>query len=68
MDFLQLTISGVANGCKGLIAALRGHKATEAVNFAQGDFMMLGAFVCIGFTNHEYMGRISGWLSRCPFW
>ncbi|HCW85310.1 MAG TPA: branched-chain amino acid ABC transporter permease, partial [Rhodobacteraceae bacterium] len=56
MDFLQLVISGLANGCVyGLIALgfVLIYKATEAVNFAQGDFMMLGAFVCIGFTNHE---------------
>ena len=65
MDFLQLVISGLANGCVyGLIALgfVLIYKATEAVNFAQGDFMMLGAFVCIGFTNHEYMG-LNFWLA-----
>ena len=65
MDFLQLILSGHANGCVyGLIALgfVLIYKATEAVNFAQGDFMMLGAFVCIGFTNHEYMG-LSFWLA-----
>ncbi len=59
MDFLQLILSGLANGCVyGLIALgfVLIYKATEAVNFAQGDFMMLGAFVCIGFTNQDYMG------------
>jgi branched-chain amino acid transport system permease protein len=30
------------------------------VNFAQGDFMMLGAFICLGLTNAEFMGL--------PFW
>ena len=65
MDFLQLIISGLANGCVyGLIALgfVLIYKATEAVNFAQGDFMMLGAFVCIGFTNHEYMG-LNFWVA-----
>ena len=65
MDILQLIISGLANGCVyGLIALgfVLIYKATEAVNFAQGDFMMLGAFVCIGFTNHEYMG-LNFWLA-----
>ena len=65
MDFLQLIISGLANGCVyGLIALgfVLIYKATEAVNFAQGDFMMLGAFLCIGFTNHEYMG-LGFWLA-----
>ena len=63
MDNLQLLVSGLANGCVyGLIALgfVLIYKATEAVNFAQGDFMMLGAFVTIGLTNTEYMGL--------PFW
>ncbi|WP_209509272.1 MULTISPECIES: branched-chain amino acid ABC transporter permease [unclassified Ruegeria] len=63
MDNAQLLISGLANGCVyGLIALgfVLIYKATEAVNFAQGDFMMLGAFVTIGLTNTEYMGL--------PFW
>ena len=63
MDTLQLLISGLANGCVyGLIALgfVLIYKATEAVNFAQGDFMMLGAFVTIGLTNAGYMG--------VPFW
>ena len=63
MDVLQLIVSGLANGCVyGLIAMgfVLIYKATEAVNFAQGDFMMLGAFVCLGLTNAEFMGL--------PFW
>ncbi len=65
MDFIQLLASGLANGCVyGLIALgfVLIYKATEAVNFAQGDFMMLGAFVCIGFTNADFMG-LSFWLA-----
>ncbi|HHB83276.1 MAG TPA: branched-chain amino acid ABC transporter permease, partial [Devosia sp.] len=41
MDVLQLVVSGLANGCVyGLIALgfVLIYKATEAVNFAQGDF------------------------------
>ena len=48
MQVLQLLISGVAIGCiYGLIALgfVLIYKATETVNFAQGDLMMLGAFV-----------------------
>ncbi|MDQ7070681.1 MAG: branched-chain amino acid ABC transporter permease [Rhodobacterales bacterium] len=59
MDALQLLISGLANGCVyGLIAMgfVLIYKATEAVNFAQGDMMMLGAFVALGLTNTDYMG------------
>lgn len=63
MDILQLLISGLANGCVyGLIALgfVIIYKATEAVNFAQGDFMMLGAFVTLGLTNTQFMAL--------PFW
>jgi branched-chain amino acid transport system permease protein len=48
-DFLQLTLNGVAVGCiYGLVALgfVLIYKATELVNFAQGDLLMLGAFVC----------------------
>jgi branched-chain amino acid transport system permease protein len=63
LEVLQLLVSGLANGCVyGLIALgfVLIYKATEAVNFAQGDFMMLGAFVTLGLTNAEYM--------HLPFW
>lgn len=51
MEILQLLISGISQGCVyGLIALgfVLIYKATEMVNFAQGDMMMIGAFV--GFT------------------
>ncbi len=47
MQFLQLVISGSAQGCiYGLIALgfVLIYKATETITFAQGDLMMLGAF------------------------
>ena len=47
MQFLQLLIGGVAQGCiYGLIALgfVLIYKATETVSFAQGELMMLGAF------------------------
>jgi branched-chain amino acid transport system permease protein len=47
VQFLQLVISGIAQGCiYGLIALgfVLIYKATETVTFAQGDLMMLGAF------------------------
>jgi branched-chain amino acid transport system permease protein len=47
VQFLQLIISGVAQGCiYGLIALgfVLIYKATETVSFAQGELMMLGAF------------------------
>ena len=47
MQFIQLVISGIAQGCiYGLIALgfVLIYKATETVSFAQGELMMLGAF------------------------
>ena len=47
LQFLQLVASGIAQGCiYGLIALgfVLIYKATETVNFAQGELMMLGAF------------------------
>ncbi|MAW28620.1 MAG: branched-chain amino acid ABC transporter permease [Gammaproteobacteria bacterium] len=61
MEVLQLLVSGVSQGCVyGLIALgfVLIYKATEMVNFAQGEIMMLGAFVAFTFTN------LLGW----PFW
>lgn len=51
MNTVQLAVSGLSNGCVyGLVALgfVMIYKATEAVNFAQGDFMMFGAFVALG--------------------
>ena len=50
MQAVQLLISGIAQGCiYGLIALgfVLIYKATETVNFAQGELMMLGA--CTGY-------------------
>ena len=52
LDFTQQLISGVALGCVyGLIALgfVLIYKATEVVNFAQGEIMMLGAFMSVTF-------------------
>lgn len=61
MEVLQLTIGGVAMGCIYALIALGFvliYKATEVVNFAQGDVMMLGAFVAFTFAS----------LWEFPFW
>ena len=63
MENLQLIVSGLANGCVyGLIALgfVLVYKAAEQVNFAQGDLMMLGAFLAVGLANEAYLGL--------PFW
>ena len=63
MQFIQLVISGIAQGCiYGLIALgfVLIYKATETVSFAQGELMMLGAFcglACMTFLGFPF------WLS-----
>lgn len=57
MEIIQLIIGGIASGCiYGLVALgfVLIYKATEGVNFAQGDMMMLGAFIALGMVNSEY--------------
>ena len=54
MEVVQLIVSGVSHGCVyGLIALgfVLIYKATEMVNFAQGDIMMIGAFMAVVFIN-----------------
>jgi branched-chain amino acid transport system permease protein len=48
-DFFQLCVSGLAVGCIYAIVALGFviiYKATDVFNFAQGELMTLGAFIC----------------------
>src|ERR1700757_2059190 len=52
---LQLIVNGAAAGCiYGLIALgfVLIYKATEMVNFAQGDIMMLGGFIAFSAVAH----------------
>ncbi len=61
MQVLQLVISGIAQGCiYGLIALgfVLIYKATETVSFAQGELMMLGAF----------LGLVLITMLGAPFW
>ena len=51
-EFLQTILSGIATGCiYGLVALgfVLIYKATEVVNFAQGEMMVLGAFIAYTF-------------------
>lgn len=52
-DVVHFAITGIAQGCAyGLIALgfVLIYKATEVVNFAHGEFMMLGAFAVLAFS------------------
>lgn len=61
MELLQVLITGLGQGCLyGLIALgfVLIYKATEIVNFAQGELLMLGAFFAV-----TYAGILG-----LPFW
>lgn len=61
MELLQALVTGTGQGCLyGLIALgfILIYKATEIVNFAQGDMMALGAFTAV-----TYIG-----VFGLPFW
>jgi branched-chain amino acid transport system permease protein len=50
--FLQLTISGLANGMVYALVAVGFviiYKASDVINFAQGEFMLFGAFLSYAF-------------------
>lgn len=56
-EFAQLLVSGIAIGCIYAIVTLGFvliYKASEVVNFAQGDLMMVGAF--LGYTMIGVLG------------
>ena len=62
-DFLQVLVSGVSKGCVfGLIALgfVLIYKATEMLNFAQGELMMVGAFVAFLFVNELGLPFVGG--------
>ncbi len=59
--FWHLFISGMALGCVYALIALGFvliYKATEVINFAQGEFMMVGAFVAFSLIHFAHI----------PFW
>ena len=61
MELLQVLITGLGQGCLyGLIALgfVLIYKATEIVNFSQGDLLMLGAFFAV-----TYIGILG-----LPYW
>jgi len=61
LQFIQLVISGLAQGCiYGLIALgfVLIYKATETVNFAQGELLMIGAFA----------GLFASTVLGLPYW
>ena len=67
-QFLQVLIIGLSQGCVyGLIALgfVLIYKATEVVNFAQGDLMMIGMFVAFTFLNVLGLPYWLGLVATC---
>jgi len=74
LDFIQQLVGGVALGCVyGLIALgfVLIYKATEVVNFAQGDLMMLGGFFAYSFIEqlgcNYWLGALLAVLTMAAF-
>ena len=66
-DVIHLAVIGLSQGCAyGLIALgfVLIYKATEVVNFAHGEFMMLGAFSSVDDFGKATRARDSG-LRSC---
>jgi branched-chain amino acid transport system permease protein len=67
-DIIHLGVTGLAQGCAyGLIALgfVLIYKATEVVNFAHGEFMMLGAFTVLMFSETMGLGFWPGFAIGC---
>ena len=65
MDFLQQVLSGCAIGCIYALVALGFvliYKATEIINFAQGELLMLGAYFGYTFIGLWGMNYFAGAL------
>ncbi len=64
-NFLQLVLSGLAVGSVYAIVALGFviiYKATDVFNFAQGELMTLGAFICYFFIVQLHIPTIWAFL------
>ena len=67
-DLIHLGIIGISQGCAyGLIALgfVLIYKATEVVNFAHGEFMMLGAFAVLSFSESTGWGFWPSFVLGC---
>ena len=67
-DVFHLSVIGISQGCAyGLIALgfVLVYKATEVVNFAHGEFMMLGGFFVLTFSEVYGLGFWLGFVVAC---
>ena len=71
MQLIQLIIDGVASGCiYGLVALgfVLIYKATETINFAQGDILEFVAYSLIGILGMDYLLDCSYCFNYCCIW
>src|SRR5438046_10428733 len=69
-DFLQLIISGTATGAIYALCALGFTllwQASGTINFAQGEFVMIPAFVMLFFINTAGLPLLLAFLLTCLF-
>ena len=73
-DFLQLFIVGISQGCiYGLIALgfVLIYKATEMVNFSQGEMMVVGSFIAwtfiVGLGFNFWIGLLAAMITMAVF-
>ncbi|MBW8636326.1 branched-chain amino acid ABC transporter permease [Hoeflea sp. WL0058] len=64
-DVIQLALIGISQGCGYALVAIGFvfiYRATEIINFAHGELMMLGAFMVLTFAQ---IWGLNFWLSAC---
>lgn len=57
--FIQLTLTGFTNGAILALAALGFvliYKSSDVINFAQGEFLLIGAYVIFSMISEDYFG------------
>ena len=72
-EFLQFLFSGVTVGATYALAALGFtliYNASNVINFAQGEFIMLGGMLAVFFTQAGPAAAAGAdrWPSSCPPW
>ena len=63
--FFQLVVSGIVVGSIYALAALGFvliYKSTSILNLAQGEFMMVGAYICLSMTLDFVLTTPGDWL------
>jgi len=68
--FVQLVLNGIVTGSIYSLVALGFvviYKSTGVLNFAQGEFMMLGAYVCLALTVEYHLPFVAAFVVTMAF-